>query len=157
MAFSLKQQINFRALVAIAWKRHCALAHVAPSDKAAKETWYRENLHAAAGISTTKDASPTRDFVPIMAHFEAIGGEGIYWQQRVSGDDLRRKRYALDELITEYDVDTDYVIGIARRNYDTARLETLNAAQLGGVIAALKNSLGLYERPTKSQPDLTPV
>jgi hypothetical protein len=51
-------QGEFRPLVAAAWSNHAGLMGESVSDRAAHDAWYRDNLYAAARITTTKGASP---------------------------------------------------------------------------------------------------
>lgn len=148
MAFSTPQQITFRRVVADAWRAHCRREPgLDAGDRVAMDVWRRQLMHRAAGVYSTKDASPTRDFVPILAAFEAVAGNSIHWQQRLEGDRLRRVTYALDKLMAERDVDPAYVQGIARQMFDTAALDRLTAEQLEKIITALKRHLGIYHGP----------
>lgn len=152
MAFSLKQQITFRRLVAVAWGAHCHAHGVAPKDKTAKEQWYRAALQAAIGVQSTKDASHLRDYLPTMAHFERLGGEDIYWQTRngdLDADRLRRLNFALDDLITKHDVDYEYMRGIARQMFDSTNFDKYTAPQFEALITAVKRHLGIYQPTPK--------
>ena len=151
MALSTKQQIMFRTLVARAWAAFCRAEHLDARDRTAMDTWRRQQMHAAAGIYSTRDASPTRDFVPLMARFEIILGEDIYWQRRVEGDGLRRRLHELGELVRKHDVEPDYPARIARQMFDTHRIETLQESQVDALIIALKRHLGIYAGPRSGQ------
>ncbi len=151
MAFSTKQQIMFRTLVARAWKAHCKAERLDPANGAAMDTWRRQQMHAAVGVFSTKDASKTRDFVPLMARFEVILGEDIFWQRRVEGDGLRRRLHELGELVGKHDVEPDYPGRIAVQMFDQRRLDKLDAKQVEAVIIALKRHLGIYTGPRPGQ------
>lgn len=144
MAFTTPQQIVFRKLVAAAWAVVCQTELVSPKDKAAKEEWYRRQLHKAVGVDSTTKCSHRSDFVPAMAHFEQIVGADIYWQTRLQGDDVRRRQFALNRLMTDRNIEQEYVVGIARQMFDTNNLAKLDARQVEAVITALKKNLGIY-------------
>jgi hypothetical protein len=67
----------------------------------------------ACGIYTTKQASPTKDFDRLMAHFAAIAGDEA-WARRAAEGDERRLRYLIGREIERGTVTAAYVIGIAR-------------------------------------------
>lgn len=142
----------FRGLVARAWKHHCRQQRRDPGDGAAMDAWRREQMQAVAGVSSTKDASPTRDFTPIMARFEAILGDSIYWHTRLEGDRLRRVRWSLDKLMTERDVSQEYLQGIARQMFDSTEVARLTPEQIENLVIALKRHLGIYGGPRGSSP-----
>ena len=159
MALSHTQQVMFRTLVAKAWQAFCKAEHLDPRDRVAMDTWRRQQMHAAVGVFSTKDASKTRDFVPLMARFEIILGEDIYWQGRLEGEPLRRLLHELGELVRKHDVEPDYPGRIAVQMFDQRRFDKLDAKQVEAVLIALKRHLGLWQgggaKARKSGPTTT--
>lgn len=147
MSFSLTEQRLFRPLVDKAWARYSALERVAPGSKIERDAWYRAQLQKVAGITSTTQANRTTHFGELMAHFEAIVGDSIYWQTQLAESRLRRVRWALDKVCREHDVEENYVAGIALQMFGTRDLSRLGPDQLEAIIAALKRELGLYTAP----------
>ena len=143
LGFTVAQQAQYRPLVTSAWQTFCRQTGTDPKDKAARREWYEFHLEAATGKLTTSLCNRTKDFGEAMKEFEAIEGMSIYWATRCGGnaDELRRARHGLQEFCREHDVEDHYVIGTARKMYDTADLAGLKPAQVRGILTALKLQL----------------
>jgi hypothetical protein len=122
MSFSPAQQGLFRPMVAAAWAVTAPANGCDPKDKAQREEWYRAELERAIGATTTKDCNATRDFETLMAHFEAIGGAGFYWNLRIHKGNARRVLHELRQLAAAHNYSEEYLQEIARR---ATRKETL--------------------------------
>ena len=120
MSFSRKQQILFRPLVLVAWKRGNPLTPYRSTDAACR-AWYEEELHAACEKHSTLDCDPKRDFERVMAHFESVSGGSpgknpFYWNERIFGGDKRRIIHEVQKICRDFDCDELYMRGIARRS-----------------------------------------
>ena len=102
-----------------------------------KDEWYREVLRDEFGVYTTKQLGRTGDFEKTCAAFEAIAGNSIYWQLRVTAAPLERARLSLKQLMREHDIEEEYVDGVSKHMFAT-HTSNLDADKLGKVIAALK-------------------
>ncbi|MEI6165974.1 MAG: hypothetical protein WCS52_02160 [bacterium] len=69
------QQSVYRPLVEKAWLEHCRLEGLSPNNKPAKETWYRDQVHSATGLWSTRDADPTRDYQTLLDRFMLLAGD----------------------------------------------------------------------------------
>lgn len=58
----------FRPMVATAWHQHCRLFSIDPSDKIAKESWYRDAIRTAAGVTSTRELTADQQ-KRVLAHF----------------------------------------------------------------------------------------
>lgn len=158
--FTRKQQGVFRPMVIAAWQRHCQLHSevLRAVDKvAAKRAWYEAELEAATGETTSAALDPKRDFEAAMAHFEAVAGNGIYWNMRVHGSDARRIAHNIRELCQANEVDEDYMRGMARRSLRLSEfdplpdLASLEYEQLIVLMGELKRFLRRGGRPGVKQ------
>ncbi len=147
MSFTRRQQTLYRPLVDNAWARHAALERLAQGSKIERDAWYRDQLQKVAGITSTTQANRTTHFGELMAHFEAIVGESIYWQTQLAESRLRRVRFALNKLCREHEVEESYVAGIALQMFGTRDLPRLGPDQLEAIITALKRKLRIYTAP----------
>lgn len=105
MSFTARQQRFYRGLVDDAWRTD-ARRNAAPVDSAAaREAWYREELRAAIGVSSTTRANNTGDYDTACLHFAMIAGN--------------------DDAIGYFSaaVERRYRHWIARRMRDLSRLE----------------------------------
>jgi hypothetical protein len=144
-----RQQGIFRTLVKRAWEKAVA-AHGwkfanATQERAAKDAWYRSQLHDELGVFTTKQLSAHDDYAKLCAVFEALVGDSIYWQLRAHGgkdaEQRRRLLHAIKDLCAQHDLDENYARGIARQSLkaeSTPLLDTLSPGQLLAVLQALK-------------------
>ena len=130
MSFSPRQQGPFRALVKSAWDAHCKASAipVRPWRKtdAEADTWYRDQLRECLGTETTAACDRGRDYDTVMAHFEALIGESYEWQWRRFRGDKTRIVHAIQSECLAYDVDEDYMRGIARQALQTDDLPELH-------------------------------
>lgn len=140
MTFSPAQQAQYRPLVEQAWQRHCGFQTLLPADKgAARDAWYREQLHMAAGIYTTKDAR-RGDFLKLMVHFERLCGDSIRWATAQTTERYRNAMWQINKLIGEGRIDRPYAEAIARRSYERG-LDDLGAAEAEQVLRWLRSHL----------------
>lgn len=58
----------FRPMVATAWHQHCRLFSIDPTDKIAKEAWYRDALRTAAGVTSTRELTADQQ-KRVLNHF----------------------------------------------------------------------------------------
>lgn len=98
MSWTPGDQGRFRPLEKAAWLRHCSRAGLSPSDKSARDQWYRAELQKATGHTSTKALDRGRHLDKACAHFEALGDSGIDNQLRLIQGDLRRIRYAANQV-----------------------------------------------------------
>lgn len=61
----------FRPLVDRVWRERCAAQEEDPTDKVAKELWYRDAVHAAIGGWSTKGANSAEQQI-LIAHFKKL-------------------------------------------------------------------------------------
>lgn len=159
--FSKAQQGHYRPLVDQAWLRHCATAKIAPhpydDSLAICRVWYEAELEAATGETSTTRLDRKRDFTTAMAHFETIVGESIYWNCRLYGDDARRIAFNLREVCTNFDIDEEYMRGVARRmlrlheDDPLPALEQMTDEQLIWIMGELKRFIRRGGRPLSSK------
>lgn len=98
MAFSPGQHGEITPLARAAWKLHCQREGVSiPFD-----TFRRDELEKATGKRSTGKCSSGRDFEKAAAHFEELAEDGIKWQLRLLGGDLRRARHAIEKINPDY-------------------------------------------------------
>jgi hypothetical protein len=142
--FTRGQQKVYRPLVDAAWRQRCRETRTIGNlaDAVAKDVWYRNQLLDECGIYTTKQADRVKDFDKLIVHFEALSHSGIYWSLRVIHNDVRVARKLLNDHIREFDVDVDYVRGIARKAGYSAALESIeDASQLLSILQTLKQRI----------------
>lgn len=70
-----EQQGVYRPLVNTAWVEHCKLTGTSPNNKPAYDLWYRDQVHSAIGVWSTRDADPGRDFSRLLDRFKLLAGE----------------------------------------------------------------------------------
>lgn len=70
-----EQQGVYRPLVNTAWVEHCKLTGQAPNNKPDHDAWYRDQVHSAIGVWSTREANPERDFNPLLERFKLLAGE----------------------------------------------------------------------------------
>jgi len=99
-------------------------------------------LREKLGVASST-ALKMRQFAHACAAFEIIARNGIYWQLQADSGAIRRARYALNALMSDYEMDESYVQATSRQMF-AMRLENLNPDQLGDLIAALKIHLGRH-------------
>lgn len=92
--FTRPQQAKYRPLVSSAWLAHCRRSGQTPNSKAARDSWYRQQLHEAAGVFTTKELDPVEGFDQVMLHFAIIANDE-YWINRCTQGAERRMRYQI--------------------------------------------------------------
>lgn len=124
MGFNRAQQGEFRPLEKAAWQLHCSRCGLSASDKAAYKDWYRTELEKATGRRSTSDCNGGRHFEKACAHFEALADYGIEYQLRLIRGDLRRIRYAANQVngawARQFQTDAElesYVRGIVARAF----------------------------------------
>jgi len=49
--------------------------NVATNNKAARDAWYRDQVHSAIGVWSTRDADPDRDFTRLMDRFQIVSSD----------------------------------------------------------------------------------
>ena len=100
MSLSRAQHGKYRPLVDRAWRAACERDGADPSNKVARDGWYREQLMDACGIFTTKEAHPVRDFDKLMLHFAQIANDE-FWISRISEADERRMRWQMRRFLQD--------------------------------------------------------
>lgn len=138
MAFSRRQQPEFRALLALAWAKHCSLTGATGK---MDRTWYEDTLEAATGHRSTTDCNAGRDYDAVMAEFEAIAGTGIRWGLKLHGGDAKRLAHNIREICEDHSIDEGYMRRIARKALRIDHLPELlqlDRAQLLTVLRACK-------------------
>lgn len=70
-----EQQGTYRPVVTKAWTEHCRMSGMSPNNKPAYDCWYRDQVHSAIGVWSTRDADPGRDFVRLLDRFKILAGE----------------------------------------------------------------------------------
>lgn len=130
------QQSKYRPLVQRAWRSHCEQTGCSPAADGAYETWYRQQLVDSCGIYTTKQASPTKDFDALMAHFAQIAGD-IYWIERAAQGDEIRLRHLIRQEQVRGQISDDYINGIARNMGYNQASHDMPAAHLWKIWNAL--------------------
>lgn len=119
MAFSRRQQPEFRKLVALAWAAHCRLTGAAGK---MDRGWYEDTLEAATGYRSTSECNAGRDYDAAMAEFEAIAGTGVKWGLKLHGGDAKRIAHNIRQICEDHDIDEGYMRRVARK---ALRLDTL--------------------------------
>jgi hypothetical protein len=129
---SSAQQGRYRPLVAKAWDKAAGREGWSLFDRAARDAWYRKQLVEVLGIYTTKQADQKRDFETLMAHFEAICGDSLYWQLRLATGNKRRVLYHLRRMLLRIGADDAYLQAIADQMAlgDVEALEPVDLRQL---------------------------
>jgi len=94
-------------------------------------------LVETCGIYTTKQASPTKDFDALMAHFASIAGDEA-WIRRTAEGDERRMRHLIRQEINAGQISEPYIAGILRNMNIDANLVDVPAAHLWKLWNALK-------------------
>lgn len=130
------QQSKYRPLVQRAWRAHCEQTGCSPAADGAYETWYREQLLEACGVYTSKQASPTKDFDALMAHFAQIAGDDYWITRTAQGDEIRLLHLIAQEK-SRGEIDDAYIAGIIRNMGLSQRLEEMPAAHLWKIWNAL--------------------
>lgn len=170
--FTPGQQGRFRPLVEQAWRAHSerygrtTTGSLFPTDdskaaqkaeQAAFRQWYEDELESCTGNRTTAACDRRRDFETVMAHFEQIAGNSIYWTTRVYGADARRVAWNIQEICRSNEVDEDYMRGMARRmlrldeTSPLPALEQMTYQQLVIIMGELKRFLRRGGRPGVKQ------
>lgn len=73
--FTPSQQPRYRGLVKAAWSAHADLNGISPDADGAYETWYRAELQAAIGKTSTKEANAVEDYDLACLHFACIADD----------------------------------------------------------------------------------
>ena len=130
------QQSKYRPLVQRAWRAHCEQTGCSPVADGAYETWYREQLLEACGVYTSKQASPTKDFDALMAHFAQIAGDDYWITRTAQGDEIRlRHLIALEQ--SNGQITDAYIAGIIRNMGLHQSMDDMPAAHLWKIYNAL--------------------
>jgi hypothetical protein len=95
---------------------HCVRQSLDHADKAAKASWYRQQLVANFGLYTTKEIKPSEMQLVdrLCLHFATLAGNSeqiSYWAVA----DERRAMWRLGQTMERAGVDMAYVRGIARK------------------------------------------
>jgi len=130
------QQSKYRPLVKKAWLANCLHTGCNEEADGAYETWYRRQLMEACGIYTTKQATRTKDFDALMAHFAAIAGDE-YWTLRTAEGDEIRLRHLIQVEQKRGDISDAYITGICRNMGFDQALADMPAAHLWKVYNAM--------------------
>lgn len=159
MSLSPEKQGRFRPLVKEAWLKTCARENRDPSDKIAKDKWYRAELMKALGIYTTNEAVASREFATLCAHFEQIIGKSCYWTIRAEQPEaVRQIRWWIDQALKRIGGDWKYAQGIiAQMNFPGIDLDDLDIVQLRKVFQSLDTYIRRQQdRTRKEMPLLFP-
>ena len=54
---------------------HCRLEGLSPNNRPAKDAWYRDQVHSATGLWSTRDADPSRDYQTLLNRFMLLAGD----------------------------------------------------------------------------------
>lgn len=150
MAFSRKSQRIYRSLVAQAWACHCGDENLSVKDRRAQDAWYRAVLREKFGVESSLKLK-MRQFAHACAAFEIIARNGIYWQLEADGGPIRRARYALNAVMSDYELDEPYVQATSRQMFNL-NLERLNPDQLAALISALKIHVARHDPMADGDP-----
>lgn len=135
---SRKHWFHFGPLRRAAWEKHCSrdlFSNI--DDEIAEDKWYREQLMAALGIYSTKQAAASKYFAKLCAHFEQIAGHSCYWTVRAElGEDRRRLLWWIDQALKHEGRDESYAQGIADQ-MNRGELERMGLPDLFKVFVAL--------------------
>lgn len=117
-----------------AWRQHCADNGLDDGDNKAKEVWWREVLRSRLGFqSLTQVPRAGAPYITLMAALEETARNGIRWQMKIHGAEIRPLVHAIHDLIDEWHLDEHYVCGIAKQQLQVdvmPALHTLTPAQL---------------------------
>lgn len=147
MAFSRDQQPEFRRLEKAAWQLHARRNNLDPKDKVLADTWCRDELEKPTGQRSTKTCNGGRHWEAACAHFEDLAEDGIKHQLNLIQGDLRRIRYAADQVnprwTRQFSSDADlerYVRGIVAQAFQgrVIELHHLNDGQIRIVTQAVR-------------------
>lgn len=116
------QRRKFFALFNRAWQDWAARHGQDPADADARDTWRRDQLEIAAGVRSIRALGAGLDFNRVMAHFEAVIGDSIYWQQRLSQQAIAYVRHAIGDP----GLSADYLLGVARQSLSDPTLSDLS-------------------------------
>jgi hypothetical protein len=134
-----------------AWAQHCADLGTDPRDKAALETWWRALLWATLQVrSLTEVPRSGAAYVDLMAALEVSARNGIAWQLRRPGAEVRPLVHAVLDFVEERQLSEHYVCGIARQMLCTEEmpaLDRLTPAQLLTLLQILRSKGGHREAP----------
>ncbi len=150
MSFSRKTTRILHILASQAWKVHCAENGLRVKDSVAQDVWYRGVLREKFGVDSSLKLKP-RLFAHACAAFEILARSDIYWQLQADSGPIRRARYALNEVMRDFELDEPYVQGTARQMFSLP-LERLNPDQLKRLIAALKIHLDRRDPANANNP-----
>ena len=134
--FTKHQQAFYRPLVKSAWLARCARTGVSPDADGAYETWYRRQLLDVCGLYTTKQASRTKDYDKLMAHFGQLAGDP-YWTARAAQGDEIRLLYLINQQAERGNISQAYIEGIIRNMGYTQPLQEMPAEHLLKIYNAL--------------------
>ena len=81
-------------MVRKAWEVHCMRTGINPINKAACESWYRQQLMEAIGVYTTVPLNKSDDFDTVMLHFAQIANDD-YWIDKLAHGKETRMRYLI--------------------------------------------------------------
>lgn len=141
MSFSRAQQPAWQTMIRAAWNAHCLHESIAPVPAKWDRSWYEQELYYAVKKTSTSDCNAGRDYDRAMAHFEALAGVGIKWQMKLHSGDAVRLLHELREAVGDYDIDEDYLRGVAQRMLKLEvlpALETLKREQLILILGEVK-------------------
>ena len=136
------QSLPLWGLRGAAWAQHCADHGLAVSDRAALETWWRSLLWATLQVrSLTEVPRSGAAYVDLMAALEVVARNGITWQLRRPGAEVRPLVHAVLDFVEEHQLSEHYVCGIARQMLGTENmpaLDRLTPAQLLTLLQILR-------------------
>jgi hypothetical protein len=115
MSFSKGQQGKYRPLINQAWAKYASANRLSPTDRAAREFWYRGELKVGCGVTSSNNLSASDGFERAMAHFESICGDSIYWQLQYFNGDRRRINHAASSAGHQVEYSEAYICGAATR------------------------------------------
>jgi hypothetical protein len=101
-------------LVQRAFAAYCAKCGGSPTDRIAKEKWYRQELIARFGICTTKELEPIIPDIldALLLHF-ALLADDQYWIDRATRGPEIRAMWQLKQAMDKTRINWQYVHGIA--------------------------------------------
>lgn len=161
MSFSRAQQPAWQKMLDEAWAAHLLSQGEAQVPRCKCKVrgsdcgccrWYLQELFFATGQHSTSECNAGRDYDRAMAHFESIAGNGIKWAMKIHSGDANRLLHELRATVGGYEIDEDYLRGVARQMLQTEELpelEKLSRKQLILILGEVKRYVRRHLREVK--------
>lgn len=98
VGFSRAQQGMFRSLVERAWNAHCAREQVQSDNHAMRDFWYRQNLYAACGVTSTTACNNTTDLDYLLIRFAVLANDEQMMTHATAGAERRMRHQIVKTL-----------------------------------------------------------